>query len=74
VESPAGLHVIEHLRRTYVPLVRRNARTEAILRGLVGMAERPPLAESRGEAALPDGQDVVESMHPAQNGKETSRE
>ncbi len=71
VESPEGLHVIEHLRQTYVPLVRRNARTEAILRGLARIEERPPLVEGRGEAGLFAGRDA---MHPAHNGKGTSRE
>jgi hypothetical protein len=70
VESPEGLHVIEHLRDTYVPLVRRHARTEAILRGQVGIENRRPLlVEDRGEAAL-----LAWTAQPAHNGKEISRE
>jgi hypothetical protein len=65
VESPEeGLHVIEHLRRIYVSLVRGHARTQAILRGIIGIENRllPPF-ESPGEAA-----------QPAHNGEGTSRE
>jgi hypothetical protein len=75
VESQEGLHVVEHLRRAYVPLVRRHARTEAILRGLVGTDDsQPPPVESRGEAALLAAQDAASTMHPVPNGKGTSRE
>ena len=75
VESPEGLHVIEHLRRNYVPLVRRNARTEAILRGLIGIEDRQtPLVESRGEATVLAGQHAASSAHPERNGKGAARE
>jgi len=75
VESQEGLHVIEHLRRTYVPLVRRNGRTEAILRGLDGIEEgQPPPVEEDGAAALLAARDAVSNAQPAQNGKGTSRE
>jgi hypothetical protein len=75
VESPEGVHVVEHLRRTYVPLVRRHARTKAILRGLIGTENgQPPLVEGRGEAAVLAGQDAASTAQPAHNGKGTSRE
>jgi hypothetical protein len=75
VESPEGLHIIEHLRRTYVPLVRRHARTEAILRSLIGVENRQsPLVESRGEAAVLAGQDAASTAQPAHNGKGRPRE
>jgi hypothetical protein len=75
VESPGGLHVVEHLRRTYVPLVRRNARAEAILHGLAGIEKgQPPPVEAHGEAALLAGQGAARTTHPAHNGKGTSRE
>ena len=75
VESPEGLHVIEHLRRTYVPLVRRHARTEAILRGLLGIENmQAPPVESRGGAVVLAGQDAASAAQPAHNGKGTSRE
>jgi hypothetical protein len=75
VESPEGMHVIELLRRNYVPLVRRHARTEAILRGLIGIEDKQaPLVESRGEAALLAGQYGASTAQPAHNGKGTSRE
>ena len=75
IESPEGLHVIEHLRSNYVPLVRRHARTEAILRGLIGIEDgRPQLVESRGEAAVLAGQDAASSAQPEHNGKGTPRE
>jgi hypothetical protein len=74
VESPEGLHVIEHLSRNYVPLVRRHARTEAILRGLIGIEERQqPLVESRGAAAVLVGQDGASTAQPEHNGKGTAR-
>jgi hypothetical protein len=75
VESQEGLHVIEHLRSNYVPLVRRHARTEAILRGLIGMEDRqPPLVGSRPEAAVLAGQDAASTARPEHNGKGISRE
>ena len=72
VESPEGLHVVEHLRRTYVPLVRQHGRHAAILRSLTGVKNRglPPV-EGGGEAALLTAQDAASS---ARNGKGTSRE
>jgi hypothetical protein len=55
--------------------VRRHARTEAILRGLIGIENRqPPLLESRGQAAVLAGQDAASAAQPAHNGKGTSRE
>jgi glycosyltransferase involved in cell wall biosynthesis len=75
VESREGLHVIEHLRRNYVPLVRRHARTEAILRGIIGMEDRqPPLVGSRPDAAVLAGQDAASTARPEHNGKGISRE
>jgi hypothetical protein len=75
VESPEGLHVIEHLRRIYVSLVRGHARTQAILRGIIGIEDRQPSpAESRGEAALLAGQEAASTGQPVHNGKGTSRE
>jgi hypothetical protein len=75
VESPEGLHIVEHLRRTYLPLVRRHARTEANLRGLIGIENRPPpLVESRGVAAILAGQEAASTAQPAHNGKGTSSE
>jgi hypothetical protein len=75
VESPEGLHVIEHLRRNYVHLVRGHASTEAILRGLIEIEDRqPPLVESRGKAAVLAGQDAASTAQLAHNGKGTSRE
>jgi hypothetical protein len=75
VESPEGPHVIEHLRRTYVPLVRRHARTEAILRGLIGMEDgQPPLVESRGEATVLAGRVAASTAQPEHNGKGAARE
>jgi glycosyltransferase involved in cell wall biosynthesis len=74
VESPEGLHVIEHLRRTYVPLVRRHARTEAILRGLIGTEDRQqPLVESRGAASVLAGQVAASTVQPEHNGKGAAR-
>jgi hypothetical protein len=70
IESPEGLHVIEHLRRIYVPLVRRHARTEAVLRGRIGIDNRqPPLLESRDEVAHLAAQDGASTARPAHNGK-----
>jgi hypothetical protein len=75
VESPEGLHIVEHLRSTYLPLVRRHARTEANLRGLIGIENRPPpLVESRGVAAILAGQEAASTAQPAHNGKGTSSE
>jgi hypothetical protein len=75
VESPEGLHIVEHLRSTYLPLVRRHARTEANLRGLIGIENGPPpLVESRGVAALLAGQKPASTAQPAHNGKGTSSE
>jgi hypothetical protein len=74
VESPEGLHVIEHLRRTYMPLVRRHARTEAILRGLIGTEDRQqPLVESRGAASVLAGQVAASTVQPEHNGKGAAR-
>jgi glycosyltransferase involved in cell wall biosynthesis len=73
VESPEGLHVVEHLRRNYVPLVRRHARTEAILRGLIGIEDRQqPLIEGRGAATVLAGQDAASMTRPEHNGKGTA--
>ncbi|HEX5914333.1 MAG TPA: hypothetical protein VFY54_14500, partial [Rubrobacter sp.] len=75
VESPDELHVIEHLRRTYVPLVRRHARTEAILRGLIGIEDtQQPLVESRGAATVLAGQGGASTAQPEHNGKGTAHE
>jgi hypothetical protein len=76
VESPEDVHVIEHLRHTYVPLVRRHARSEAILRGRIGIENmQPPLVDTRGEAALLAGRGgAASSVRPAHDGKGTSRE
>jgi hypothetical protein len=75
VESPEGLHVIEHLRRTYVPLVRRHARTEAILRGLIGIEDgQQPLVENRGAAAVLAGRGAAPTAQPEHNGKGTAHE
>ena len=72
IESPEGLHVIEHLRRIYVPLVRRHARTEAVLRGRIGIDNRqPPQLESRDEVAHLAAQDGASTARPAHNGKGT---
>jgi len=73
VESPEGLHVVEHLRHNYVPLVRRHARTEAILRGLIGIEDRQqPLIEGRGAATVLAGQDAASMTRPEHNGKGTA--
>ena len=75
VESPEGLHVVEHLRRTYVPLVRRHARTEAILRGVIEIEDRQTLlGERRPEAAVLAGHGAASTAQPEHNGKGTSRE
>jgi hypothetical protein len=75
VESPEGLHVVEHLRNTYVPLVRRHARTEAILRGVIEIEDRQTsLVERRPEAAVLAGHGAASSVQPEHNGKGTSRE
>ena len=72
IESSEGLHVIEYLRRIYVPLVRRHARTEAILRGRIEIDNRqPPLLESRDEVAHLAAQDGDSTARPAHNGKGT---
>jgi hypothetical protein len=75
VESPEGVHVIEHLRRTYVSLVRRNARTAAILRGRLAIEERrSPPVEGNGEATLSAAREAISAVQPAHNGRRTSRE
>jgi hypothetical protein len=72
VESPEGLHVVEHLRRTYLPLVRREHRGAAVLRGLTEAKDKePPPVEGGGEPALLAGQDAASTAQPAHNGKGT---
>jgi hypothetical protein len=74
VESPEGVHVIEHLRRTYVPLVRSHARTQAILRGRLGMEERQLPVEGNGAETSLAARDAVSAVQPAHDGRGTSRE
>ena len=75
VESPEGLHIIEHLRRAYVPLVRRHALSTAVLRGLTEVKDRQPSPVEDGDEVAPlaarDGASIPQSAH---NGKGTSRE
>src|SRR5215217_987456 len=75
VESPEGLHVIEHLRRNYVSLVRRHTSGAAILDGLTGVKDgEPQPAEGQGKAVLLAQQDGASTAPQAHNGKGTSRE
>ena len=75
VQSPEGMHIIEHLRRTYVPLVRRHALRTAVLRGLTEVKDRqPPPVEGGDEVAPLAAQDGASIPQSAHNGKGTSRE
>jgi hypothetical protein len=74
IASPEGLHVVEHLRRTYASLV-RHARGAAVLRSPTGVKDGGmPVVEGGGEVvplATRDGASIPQSAH---NGKGTSRE
>ena len=73
VESPEGIHVVEHLRHTYVPLVRGKQSRAAVLRGLAEAKDKkPPPVEEDGEAAILTARDAAASTaRPAHNGKGT---
>ena len=75
VESPDGLHIIEHLRLTFSALERRHARNAAVLRSLTGAKDSEPPPVEGGGVVVPlatqDGASILQSAH---DGKGISRE
>jgi hypothetical protein len=69
VESPDGLHVIDHLRDIYAALLRHYVRTTPVPGDLIEAGEvRPPWVNGRGsQPTLLPAHDVAPVPQPEQN-------